>query len=99
MFARPTKTKKQPQSRVEIVVQHPPADRCGFCGEGTPCLCASSSSSAQNDEVMDNTLPPLVMSSSWSYSSSKLPALHPAPWQEHGDSVISIPKSTAGDMY
>ena len=44
MFARPTKTKKQPQSTVEIVVQPPAADRCGFC------LCASSSASAQNDE-------------------------------------------------
>lgn len=79
-----------------------PVDKCGFCSDGTPCLCAEAAADEASNmaELQDNTLPPLVMSPhpstptltplSHSGSSVKLPSLQSGLL---GPAEISTPKS------
>ncbi|ANB10946.1 hypothetical protein AWJ20_3740 [Sugiyamaella lignohabitans] len=106
MFSRPAKKQAPPllvPSPVPVpkhrtsstrTVLKPPADRCGFCSDGNPCMCAEAEAEAQaagdgghfiNDIEEDNTLPPIVLNNMWSSSyqnTNKLPALHPGPSRE-----------------
>ena len=66
----PAKQKEAPQLQIDTVshMSNPatPVDRCGFCSDGTPCLCAETAAQEASNmaELQDNTLPPLVLASS-----------------------------------
>lgn len=72
MFARPSKSarKESPLKMVSV-----PRDRCGFCADGTPCMCAENDAFSE-----DNTLPPLILSPDLNKKGpkDKLPTLLPS---------------------
>lgn len=67
-----------------------PVDKCGFCSDGTPCLCAEAAADEASNmaELQDNTLPPLVMSP---YPST--PTRTPL---SHSGSAVKLPSLQSG---
>lgn len=56
-----------------------PLDRCGFCSDGTPCLCADTAAqeaSSLADIVQDNPLPPISFNDNTSKPSSRSNSRH-----------------------
>ncbi|EEA24316.1 bZIP transcription factor HapX [Talaromyces marneffei ATCC 18224] len=58
-----TTTTTAPPTETRITVSTPPAERCGFCGDGTACICAEMAdqeSSRHHDNIFeDNRLAPI----------------------------------------
>lgn len=63
-----------------------PVDKCGFCSDGTPCLCADAAADEASNmaDLQGNTLPPLFSDPSTPKGGEKvqLPSLNPSGRQE-----------------
>lgn len=76
------------QATEPAVVPRPHGESCGFCEEGTYCMCAEAAAAASNERDLENRLAPLLNAVTPPPSDSdvdgtliKLPSLHPNPIQ------------------
>jgi hypothetical protein len=82
-----------------VVVARPQGESCGFCEEGTYCMCAEAAAAANNERDHENRLAPLLNAVTPPPSDSdvdgtltKLPSLHPDP--QHRPLTASAPANS-----
>jgi hypothetical protein len=95
--SKPTATHVQPSPQVHIMAR-PSGESCGFCEEGSYCMCAEAAAAVNQERDNENRLAPLLHqvtpppSDTDVEGSVKLPGLHPN--QMHRPLTAPVPANS-----